>query len=425
MLHAIDDPRAREPLAREGGQPLRRHPFPIWPAYGEEEIAAATEVLRTGRFSSLSGTCVRTFENEWAEFQGVRHAIAASSGTCAIHTALAAVGVGPGDEVVVTPHSFIASVTPVLHAGAIPVFADIDRRTFNMTAETIDRAITPRTKAIVLVHLNGHPADPAAVAEVAGRRGVLLIEDCAQAPGARWEGQLVGTFGAVAAYSFWEDKIITTVGEGGMVATDDDEVAESARMLVHHGEAAADEDYYAGERLYVHHKLGYNFRMAEVQGAIGSVQLRRLPGYVQRRREVAGLLSAALEGVPGIQVPYIDPRGEHAFYKYIILLDRAVIATPVFEFVTALRAEGIPVTRRYPTPIHRQPIFMEHKGFGESRWPFPDDAEVPPAMPVAEEVARDAIQVTVVNPVVSDEDVHDAAVAIAKVANACASNQSI
>jgi perosamine synthetase len=412
---------AADELAVNGGKPVRTEPYPVWPSYGDEEVAAVTEVLRSSRFSCLSGTRVHEFENAFAEMNGTKHAIAVSSGTGAIHAALIAARVGPGDDVVVTPHSFIGSVTPVLHAGARPVFADIDQRTFNLTAETIEAALTPNTRAVITVHLNGHPADPEATKALCAERGVMLIEDCAQAHGALWNGQMVGTFGEIGAYSFWEDKILTTGGEGGMIVTDDDELARRARMAIHHGEEPTDENYYAGERLYLHELIGYNFRMTEVGGALGKVQLGRLDGYLARRREVAALFSKALEGAPGIIPPYVDERATHSFYKYIIRIDRSRIDVPVFEFVTALRAEGVPATRRYPTSINQQPIFQEHRGFGRSTFPFADDDPPPPAMPNAEAVARDAIQVTVVNPVVSDADVLDAAKAIHKVAAAFAS----
>jgi dTDP-4-amino-4,6-dideoxygalactose transaminase len=209
-----------------------------------------------------------------------------------------------------------------------------------------------------------------------------------------------------------------------LLYTQDAALARRARMAIHHGEEPTDENYYAGERLYLHQLIGWNYRMTEVQGAIGSVQLSRLGGYLERRRELAALLTEALSGVRGVIPPYVDERAAHSFYKYIVRLDRDVLSVPVYDFVEALRAEGVPATRRYPTSIHEQPIIVEKRGFGRSTFPFGDDYPKPPAMPNAERVARDAIQVTVVNPSVSDQDVRDAATAIAKVAAAFAENEA-
>lgn len=414
-VEGVNDADATE-LAVNGGKPVRTEAYPRWPHYGTEELEVAAEVLRSGRFSCLSGDRVREFELAWAAYQGCKHAIAVSTGTAAIHAALIAASVGPGDDVVVTPHSFVGSVTPVLHAGAKPVFADIDQRTFNLTAASIAAVLTPNTKAVITVHLNGHPADPEATADLCAERGLTLIEDCAQAHGARWGGRLVGTFGQIGTYSFWEDKIMTTGGEGGMIVTDDDAIARRARMAINHGEAPTDANYYSGERLYLHEFIGWNYRMTELAGAVGRVQLSRLDSYLERRREVAALLTDAIADAPGIIPPFVDERATHSFYKYIIQLDREVINVPVSEFVAALQAEGIPATRRYPTSIHQQPIFVERRGFGRTNWPFAPDEPLPAPMPCAEAVARDAIQVTVVNPVVSNRDIHDAAAAICKVA---------
>jgi perosamine synthetase len=378
--------------------PVRSEPLPAWPDYGDEEIQAAVDVLRSGRFSCLSGDRVTLFEQAFAAFNGAKHAIAIANGTAAVHAALVAAGVGPGDEVVVTPHSFIASVSPVLFQQAVPVFADIDRATFNLTPDSVEPCISDRTKAIVAVHLNGHPCDASALADLADRHGIALIEDSAQSPGATWDGQMVGTFGALATYSFWEDKILTTAGEGGMIVTDDDDLARAVRMVINHGEAPADESYYAGERLYFHERLGYNYRMTELSGAIGSVQLGRLPGYLAERARVGAGLTRRLGDVAGLETPYVDPRATHSFYKYILLLDRAVIDAPVADVVAAVRAQGVPASRRYPTPIHRQPIFERFDV---------------PTMPVAEQVAKDAIRLPV-SPGMTEADLDDIAAAVRK-----------
>jgi perosamine synthetase len=225
--------------------------------------------------------------------------------------------------VINTSHCFIGTATPVLHCGAVPVFADIDRRTFNLDPASVEQKITPHTRAIVPVHLNGCPADMDAIMDIAKRHNLFVVEDAAQAHGARYKGRLVGTFGELGCFSFWEDKIISTAGEGGMVITNDEELARLARMIHHHGELRHDGDYYQGERLYYHPFLGYNFRMTEIQGAIGLAQLKKLDGYVQARRKNAHMLSRALRDVDGVIPPYEPPDVEHAYYKYILTLDRS------------------------------------------------------------------------------------------------------
>ena len=239
-------------LAIHGGDPLRSKPLPQWPSYGDEEIQAAVDVLRSGKLARQSGSKVSQFERAFAERFQVKHAIAVNSGTAAIHVALGALGIGPGDDVINTPHCFIGTATPVVHAGAVPVFADIDPRTYNMDPATIESRISPYTKAIVPVHLNGLPADMDRILDIARRHQLFVIEDAAQAHGAVYKGRIAGTIGNIGCFSFWEDKLITTAGEGGMVITDDDELARRARKFHHHGEERRDGDYYQAERLYLH-----------------------------------------------------------------------------------------------------------------------------------------------------------------------------
>lgn len=414
------DPRSSK-LALEGGTPVRSEPYPPWPDYGEEEVAAAVAVLRSGHLARQSGSEVRAFEQAFAERYGVKHAIAVSSGTAALHVALAALGVGPGDDVINTAHCFIGTATPVLHAGAVPIFADIDPRTFNIDPASVETKITPHTKAIVPVHLNGCPADMAAFLDIAQRHDLFVVEDAAQAHGALYDGQLVGTIGDVGCFSFWEDKILTTGGEGGMVITDDDDLAHRARKIHHHGEERSDGDYYAAERLYFHDMLGYNFRMTEVQGALGRVQLTRLDDYVAARRQHAHHLSRLLADVPGIIPPYEPPEAQHAFYKYIIRLDCDVITAPALQFMTALQAEGIACSRRYPTPLHQQPLFTEHKGYGNTQAPFSwYEGTLPQygsGLPAAEQLP-DALIMIRMQPTFSEQDVEQIAQAVAKVAAA-------
>jgi perosamine synthetase len=316
-------------------------------------VAAVEEVMRSGRLTQLTGGAVAAFEEAFAEWHGARHCVAMSSGTTAIHAALIALGVGPGDEVIVPAHTFIASATPVLHQGATPVFADIDERTYCISPESVAERISERTKAIMAVHLNGHPADMDALLALAEPRGIAVIEDAAQAHGANYSGRKVGTIGALGCFSFWEDKIITTGGEGGCVITYDDGLAERLRRIRHHGEGPKGE---GGERAYYHLDLGYNYRMTSMQAATGLVQLRRLDEYLEARRRNAAYLSERLGEIDGIEPPFVADWAVHSYYKYICRL-RPETGFSIAEFVRAVAAEGIPISRRYPTPLPQQPVF--------------------------------------------------------------------
>ena len=410
----------KEELGIHGGTPVRETPFPPWPSYGEEEIAAATEVLRSGKLARQSGSKVNEFERAFAEYFGARYAIAISSGTAAIHVALSALGIGPGDDVINTSHCFIGTATPVVHAGAVPVFADINPHTFNIDPASIEKKITPYTKAIVPVHLNGLPAEMDAIMEIARKHNLFVVEDAAQAHGALYKGKKAGTIGDIGCFSFWEDKIMTTAGEGGMVIMDDEALYQRAKKFHHHGELKEDGAYYKGERLYHHSMLGYNFRMTEVQAAVGLVQLRRLDAYVEQRRRIAHLLTAGLSEIEGVIPPLEPDYAKHAFYKYIMTLDRGVIKAPVKQFIDTLAAEGVPCSRRYPTPLHQQPVFVEHSGFGNTSFPFTEPAyqgttEYGSGLPNAEQLPKDLVRL-LMRPTMSDDDVNDVIRAVRKVA---------
>lgn len=406
-------------LAIHGGTPVRSSPLPPWPDYGDEEIQAAVEVLRSGKLARQSGSKVSQFEAAFAERFQVKHAVATSSGTAAIHVALAALGIGPGDDVINTPHCFIGTATPVVHAGAVPVFADIDPRTYNMYPVSIESRITPYTKAIIPVHLNGLPADMDPILEIAHRHNLSIVEDAAQAHGAEYKGRLAGTIGDIGCFSFWEDKLITTAGEGGMVITNNDELAQRARQFHHHGEERRDGDYYQMERLYHHETLGYNYRMTEIQGAIGLVQLGRLDEYIAIRRERAHQLTDLLEQVDGVIPPYEPPDTRHVYYKYVIRLDRTALTVTARDFVAALRGEGIHCSRRYPTPLHQQPVFVNHRGFGESTAPYehpwyPGKTSYGSGSPNAEQLPEDLVMITM-RPTYTPKDILDIAAGVAKV----------
>lgn len=404
-------------LAIHGGEKVRTRPLPAWPAYGGEEMEAASEVLRSGHLARQSGSWVTRFEREYAARFGVKHAIAVSSGTAAIHVALAALGVGPGDDVIHTAHCFIGTATPTLHAGAVPIFADIDERTFNLDPASVEEKITPYTRAIVPVHLNGLPADMDPILRIAREHNLAVVEDAAQAHGAQYGRRWAGTLGAFGCFSFWEDKLITTAGEGGMVITDNDELALQARKIHHHGEVRKDGDYYQGERLYYHDALGYNYRMTEIQGAIGCVQLRRLDDYVRQRRENAHRLTGLLSGVPGVITPYEPPNCTHVFYKYIIRLDRQATQAGSKDVAEALSAEGISSSRRYPTPLHQQPLFVEKRGLGGTSAPFSwykGELKYGSGLPCAEQLPNDLVRLPM-TPNLSEDDLEDIARALRKV----------
>jgi perosamine synthetase len=386
-------------LAIDGGEPVRQSPFPRWPALSEEDERAVAEVLRSGSLTSLTGGAVAQFEAEFARYHGVRHAIATSSGTTAIHLALAAAGVRPGDQVIVPTHTFIASATPILHQQAVPVFADIDPDTFNLTRETIEPLLLPKVEAVIAVHLNGHPAPMDEILALAEEQSLMVIEDAAQAHGALYQGRKVGTLARMGCFSFWEDKIMTTGGEGGAVITDDDELAARLRLIRSHGEGPIE-----GERRYYHLMLGYNYRMSAMHAATGLVQLRRLDEYLAARRRNAAYLTERLADIPTVAPPRVAPDTVHSYYKYICRLRTDLLSVDVDRFVAAVAAEGVPISRRYPTPLHRQPVFQE-LGHGDA------------VCPVAERLAEELFTL-LVHPTLAEGDLDDVATAIGKVSAA-------
>ena len=263
-------------------EPFSTVPFAPWPHFAPDEIEAAAKVLQSGKVNYWTGQEGRLFEREFADYVGTKHAIALHNGTVALELALYAMGVGEGDEVITTPRTFIASASAAVMRGARPVFADVDPESGLITAETIERAITPRTKAIIVVHLAGWPADMDAIMALARKHNLWVIEDCAQAHGARYKGRSVGSIGHAGAWSFCQDKILTTGGEGGMLTLNDDELWSKAWSFKDHGksyDAVYNRQHPPGFR-WLHEDFGTNWRMLEVQSAIGRVILRKLDGWV-------------------------------------------------------------------------------------------------------------------------------------------------
>ncbi|MDP3674470.1 MAG: DegT/DnrJ/EryC1/StrS aminotransferase family protein [Novosphingobium sp.] len=290
-----------------------------WPSYSEEEIDAVAAVLHSGKVNYWTGQECREFEREFAAFAGSTHAIALANGTLALDLALAALGIGPGDEVVVTPRTFIASISCVVNAGATPVFADVDRASGNISPATIAPVLTERTKAIIPVHLAGWPCDMPGILALADSRDIVVIEDCAQAHGARIDGKSVGSFGSVGAWSFCQDKILTTGGEGGMVTTNDPDLWSKMWSYKDHGKdwAAVYERAYPPGFRWLHESFGTNWRMLEMQGVIGRIQLRRLAEWTARRAAIAARYAAALAPfADAVRVPLPGAGMTHAWYRF-------------------------------------------------------------------------------------------------------------
>ena len=294
--------------------------LPPWPHFDEEQLEAAAAVLRSGKVNYWTGGEGKAFEGEYAAWCGTSHAVALANGSLALSAALLSLGVGHGDEVITTPRTFVATASAPVLLGARPVFADVDPDSQAITAATIEPLITPRTKAIVVVHLAGWPAAMAEILDLARIHGIPVLEDCAQAHGARIEGQSVGSFGDIAAWSFCQDKILSTGGEGGMVTTNRPELWQRVWSLKDHGkdpeQALAPSDPAQKAFRWLHNGFGSNFRMTEPQAAIGRIQLRRLGNWQQRRARNAEILLEAIGDHSAVRVPRPPAHLTHAWYKF-------------------------------------------------------------------------------------------------------------
>jgi len=338
---------------------------PVWPVFAEDERAAALRVLESGRVNYWTGTEGRAFEQEFASYTGAKRAVAVANGTVALELALEALGVGQGDHVIVPSRTFVGTATAVVARGATPVFADVDRVSGNLTADTIAAVMTPDTKCVIPVHLAGWPCDMDAIMEFANAHGLIVIEDCAQAHGARWNGRHVGTFGHAGAFSFCQDKIMTTAGEGGMLITDDEAVWRRAWAYKDHGRsmAAMDRAAQAGgyEFKYVVESFGTNWRMTEVQAAVGRVQLGKLDHWVEARRRNATLLDTMLADVPGISVTVPPEPAYHAYYKYYAHVNTAALADgwSRARILGEMNGRGVVCLQGTCTEIYREKAFVD------------------------------------------------------------------
>ncbi len=352
---------AQAGLAIDGQSPVRTAPLPPWPYFEDEEIQAANAVLKSGKVNYWTGTEGREFEKEYAAYVGTKHAIALANGTNALELALWALGIGPGDEVITTSRTFIASASCVVMRGATPVIADVDLDSQGITAETIERAITPRTKAIIPVHLAGWPCDMDPILELAKKHNLKVIEDCAQAHGATYKGRPVGSMGHINAFSFCQDKIMTTGGEGGMITTNDTSLWEKAWSAKDHGksyDAVYNRKHPVGFR-WLHESFGTNWRLTEMQSAMGRVLLRKLHGQVAKRRSFAKMMNDAFQNVPGLRTTIPGKDIFHSYYKYYVFLKPEELRSDWdrLRIINAVTAEGIPIATGSCSEIYLEKAF--------------------------------------------------------------------
>ncbi|WP_295522494.1 DegT/DnrJ/EryC1/StrS aminotransferase family protein [Limnohabitans sp. Rim8] len=348
-------------------------PFSPWPSFTPEEADAVHRVLLSNKVNYWTGTETREFEKEFAAWCGTAHAVALANGTLALDVALKALGVGPGDEVVVTPRTFIASISCVVNAGAVPVFADVEAGSGNVSARTISAVLSPRTKAVVCVHLAGWPCDMDPIMALAAERGFSVVEDCAQAHGARYKGRPVGSIGHVGAWSFCQDKIMTTGGEGGMVTTNDEALWHTMWSFKDHGksyEAVYTRQHPPGFR-WLHERFGTNWRMLEMQAVIGRIQLRRMGDWAIARQRNAQTIRAACAEFAALRVPKIscsscsgvcDTAGaacEHAQYKCYVYVQPERLATGWTRdrIMEAIMAEGVPCYQGSCSEVYLEKAF--------------------------------------------------------------------
>ncbi|MCC6039234.1 MAG: DegT/DnrJ/EryC1/StrS family aminotransferase [Thermofilum sp.] len=397
--------------AIEGGEPVRPSFREYFPKLTDAEKRLVLEVLESGRLSSTVGLYTRKFEEEFSRFIGVNYSLAVINGTAALHTAVASLGIGAGDEVVTTPFSFVATATSVLHNNAVPIFADIELDTLNIDPETIPDKLTPRTKAILVVHLAGHPAEMDDIMKIAREHDLAVIEDCAQAIGSEYRGRKVGSIGDVGAFSFYQTKNMTT-GEGGMVTTNREDVYKRAKEFIDQGQ----------EGRYYHVLLGWNYRMTELQAALGLAQLSRIDELNAQRERIARIYTDELSSLDGdlVQLPRARSHVKHTWHIYQVLLKLDRIRVSRDRIVEALRAENVLVTVAYPRVIYENPLFQQLTGYGRGcPWlcPLRGGAQVvykPGTSPRAELAARSVVTLPTLAGM-TDDDAIDTATAFKKV----------
>jgi perosamine synthetase len=368
---------AKGPLALLGGSKTINAPFQPYNSIGAEEVAAAKAVVETGVLSKflgrwgsdfLGGPRVKEFERDCQTYFGVNHAITVNSWTSGLVTAVGAIGIEPGDEVIVTPWTMCASATAIIHWNAIPVFADIDPETFCLDPKSIEANITPYTKAIMSVDIGGHPSDTDAINAIARKHNLKVITDSAQAPGALYNGKYAGTLTDIGGYSLNYHKHIHT-GEGGILVTNDDALADRMRLIRNHAEAAVGDMGMAD----ISNMIGHNFRLGEIECAIGIEQLKKLSGFVESRQCAAARLTDGLQGLAGLRTPVVKPGCTHSYYMYFMLVDDAVLGVSRNRIFEALVAEGVPGLSTTFANLHLLPMYQHKIAYGSRGFPWTSD----------------------------------------------------
>lgn len=358
--HSVDD-----------GTPVRTASWPSWPSYDEDEIKAVEKVLRSGKVNYWTGEQGRKFEQEYADYCHRKHAVAVSNGSVALELALRSLGIGEGDEVIVPSRSFVASASSIVLVNARPVFSDIDPVSQVVTVDTLSQVVTDKTKAIIVVHLAGWPCEMNDIMQFAAKRKLYVIEDCAQAHGAYIDDRPVGSFGDIAAFSFCQDKIITTGGEGGMLVMDNDVFWKRSWEYKDHGKSH--DDIYAATHKsgfrWVHKTFGTNWRLTEMQSAIGRLQLAKLPDWNKQRNFNAEYLNNRLRSIPGIVIHKPGKHISHAWYKYYAFIDLDLLKPGWTRnrIITSINAEGIPCITGSCSEIYLEESFQRAGFFPEKR----------------------------------------------------------
>ena len=396
-------------LALHGGMPVRSKRLPAWPYFAEDEVAAIADVMRSGNVNYCTGEQGKAFEREFADACRTKHAVAVANGTVALELALRSVGIRSGDQVVTSSRTFCASASCIAMWGAIPVFADVDRDTQNVTVDTIRAVLTPESRAILVVHLGGNPCDMESIVQFARERNLFLIEDCAQAQGATYRGRPVGSFGHVAAFSFCQDKIMTTVGEGGMLTTNFSELWERASAFRNHGthpQSSASTTNGNGFR-WIHSSIGTNWRMTEAQAAVGRKQLKKASWWLDRRRALANILHCRLGKIPALRVPPARSHIESAYYRFYVFVraERLREGWDRDAVLHAINAEGVSCFTGSCGEVYLE------KAFAAWRPAF--------RHPVAQELGETSLAFPV-HPTLAENDVEDICRAVEKVMG-CAS----